>query len=75
MPIDHREFLAQLARRGKTQVEFAQERGIRPSTLSAWARGVNPAPPRFRQDLEDALGLRRGALKPKPATLNREPRS
>ena len=60
---EHRgELLAQLARREMSQRRVAEMIGWRPSSFSAWTRGVNPAPPRFREQIEDALGLRRGAL-------------
>ena len=65
MLIDQRGLLVELARRGLTQVQLAQKLKIKPSTFSSWIREINPAPERFREDLEDALGLRRGALKPK----------
>jgi hypothetical protein len=61
--INQKELLAQLVRRGISQAQFAMSLGRRPSTFSAWIRGVNPAPKGFREDLEDELGLRRGALR------------
>jgi transcriptional regulator with XRE-family HTH domain len=61
--INHRELVAQLVRRGISQEQFAMSLGKRPSTFSAWIRGVNPAPEGFRENLEDELGLRRGALR------------
>ena len=63
--IDHRELLVHLVRRGISQGQFAMSLGKRPSTFSAWIRGVNPAPDGFRETLEDELGLRRGTLRNK----------
>ena len=63
IPLDRGELLAQLARREMSQREVAEMIGCRPSSFSSWIRGVNPSPDGFRQRVEDALGLRRGALK------------
>lgn len=61
--INHNELVAQLVRRGISQGQFAMSLGRRPSTFSAWIRGVNSAPEGFREALEDELGLERGALR------------
>ncbi|MCX6833523.1 MAG: helix-turn-helix transcriptional regulator [candidate division Zixibacteria bacterium] len=61
--IDIRELRAELVRKDMTLAALALSLGIRPSTFSSYARGINPAPPDLRQRVEAALGLRRGTLK------------
>ncbi len=63
MDVDVRTLKAELARQGLTLIALARRIEARPSTLSAWIHGANPAPPDLVGRIEKALGVKRGTLK------------
>ena len=63
--VDVRTLKAELARQGLTLVAHAKRIETPPSTLSAWRHGVNVPPKNLPSRIEQALGVRRGSLKPR----------
>lgn len=61
-PVNLLKLRAELARRGMTQSDLASQLHERPTTFSAWLRGVNPAPSDLAERIAGQLGLSEGDI-------------